>query len=390
MGIAMKRITALFLLTVIFFSCAGGEYQAFLKRLEADEAYIGFFAAEKECITGQTQGYLEARKRAFLGISTTREGPEAFTEHFIEYCKENDLLKAGCEERWEEVLTILSYELYANMPIFEYDSRNNIAHRDLIFAEYPNKKLALDLFLPKAPLRRPVPCIVCVHGGGWVVNRRIWFEPFARYLADQGFAAVTIDYRKLPAVRIIECVFDTKAAIRWVRTNASKYGIDPDRIGAIGASAGAHLVTLAGTTAEKPELEGDGGNRGVSSALQAVVGIATPAFCSKADARRAERFGLTMEEALMLSPYANITDDSAPLYLIHGTVDETVRPHNSQEMYDRYQKKGAYAEVKWIPGEDHGFYEGTDIAIAMAAKFFKKILIEKRLEPFEPHTKLER
>ncbi len=372
-------VLAIILLTWLV-GCESGHddvYNKFMQRLKADEPYIGFFATENECISDINENYLNARRDFFLGVDTCKEDPEEFIEPFIEFCQTNNLIKDGCEEKWEKTLLILSYELYANMPIFNYSAENIIARRNLVFAEYPNKKLQLDLFLPEKPLDEPIPVIVCVHGGGWVVNRRVWFEPFAQYLASKGFAAVTIDYRMLPAVRITDCVFDTKAAVRWVRANAEKYNINPGRIGAIGASAGAHLVALLGTTAEVTELEGNGGNQNVSSAVQAVVGIATPAFTLSTSAQRAERFGLSLEDTRLLSPYENITKTAAPLYLIHGTADKTVPAQNSQEMYDRYQEVGAYVELTWIPDEDHGFYEGNDRAISMATDFFKKILIEE-------------
>ena len=97
-------------------------------------------------------------------------------------------------------------------------------------------------------------------------------------MADNGFAAVVIDYRKKPAVGLKDIVYDSKAAVRWLRANATKYNIDPNWIGAVGSSAGGHLVSLLGTTANIKELEGNGGNEGVSTEVQAVVGIATPAL----------------------------------------------------------------------------------------------------------------
>jgi len=176
----------------------------------------------------------------------------------------------------------------------------------------------------------------------------------------------------LPAVKIIDCVKDSKAAVRWVRANASKYGIDPNRIGAIGASAGAQLVTLLASTADVPELEGTGGNQNVSSAIQAVVGIATPAFKIDDSSGRWTRFGITPEEMKLISPYENISSYSAPLFLLHGTADRTVKPQDSQDLYDKYKEVGVHVELKWILDQGHGFYEGTDIAIKMASEFFLK------------------
>ncbi|MEM7368092.1 MAG: alpha/beta hydrolase [Bacteroidota bacterium] len=349
-------------------------YQHFVERLQAEEPYIGFFAAEKAYIPDRTEAYLHARKICFLGIKNSEEEPYEFVEDFVDFCEKQDLLAESDKEAWEKVLTILSFELYQNKPIFDFTTDQTIAHRSLVFAEYPNKQLALDLFLPKVPLSDPMPVVICIHGGGWMVNRRIWFEPFAQYLAHHGIAAATIDYRMLPAVTIKECVFDSKAAVRWIRAHAPQYHIDPERIGLIGASAGGQLVALLGASANEPELEGDGGNAGVSSEVQAVVGIATPSFNLHSDKGFMEY--MDIEESLIrfLSPYEHIDSTSAPTLLIQGTIDEVVPPHNAQELHDKLKNHGVHTELIWIEGEGHGFYEGNDRAINMATKFFKKIL----------------
>ena len=349
-------------------------YNDFIQRLQEDEPYIGFFAAEKKYIGELTDEYLDARRTFFLGVSQCKEDPDEFGEPFVAFCQENDLLKKEDAEVWEKVLTILSYELYANMPIFEFSTDQVIEHRSLVYAEYPNKKLELDLFIPKEPVVEPMPVVVCMHGGGYVVNRRIWFEPFAQYLASKGMAAVTIDYRKRPAVEVIDCIADAKAAVRWIRAKSASYGIDPDRIGAIGASAGAHAVALLATTANVPELEGTGGNPDVSSEIRAAVGFATPTNKMNGYNERAKKRSMSMEDYKLMSPYENASESSAPIFLIHGAEDETVEPHNSQDLYDRYKELGVYVELKWIPDQGHGFYEGTDMAIELAAEFFLKQL----------------
>ena len=376
MRVMIGKILSLMLFSLLFFTCQKHSvYNEFIKRLQEEEPYIGFFATEKKCISDVNERYLKERRKFFFQIMRCKEDPEKFIEPFIEFCKSNHLLKENCENEWEKVLTILSYEMYANKPIFEYSTDRAIEHRNLVFAQYPNKKLKLDLFLPKHPIDKPVPCIICIHGGGWHVNRRIWFEPFAKYLAANGFAAVTIDYRKLPAVKIIDCVHDCKAAVRWVRANAGKYGIDANRIGALGASAGAHLVALLATTPNLPELEGNGGNPGISSEIQAAVGIATPVFNLEKNDWIRKEMGISADELKLISPYEHVSAQSAPILLIHGTSDKTVDPQNSQDLYDKYKAYGVYAELKWIPDEDHGFYEGNDRAIKLATRFFKKQFI---------------
>ena len=161
-----------------------------------------------------------------------------------------------------------------------------------------------------------------------------------------------------------------------MRANAEKYNLDPDKIGAIGASAGAYLVALLGTTGEVPELEGTGGNPNFSSTIQAVFGIATPALGPSTSPERMARFGFTKEEFNLLSPYQNIDQSSAPLFLLHGTEDEIVPPESAQELHDKYKELGLHVQLEWVPDEGHGFYEGKDFAISRATEFFISRLAE--------------
>ena len=349
------------------------DLKEFLKLLENDEPYIGFFNIEKNCISNIDDNYLKARNKIFYAISIATDEPEYERERFLRFLKKNSYLKSDCLDEWEKTITILTYELYKNETVFDYQPKNIIEHRDIVYAEYPNKKLHLDLFLPTQPKNKPIPGIVAIHGGGFYVNRKIWYEPFGQYLADNGFAAVVIDYRKKPAVGLKDIVYDSKAAVRWLRANAAKYNIDPNWIGAVGSSAGGHLVSLLGTTANIKELEGNGGNEGVSTEVQAVVGIATPALVADGKNSTIKRMiGLSNEEIKQISPYENVNSKSAPLYLIHGTTDFVVKPENSQYLFDKYKEKGVHVELTWMEGEGHGFFEKNDRAIKMATKFFKE------------------
>ena len=146
---------------------------------------------------------------------------------------------------------------------------------DVVYARYEARELRLDLYLPE-PAAARVPVIVVIRGGGWRSGDKEGFRHIAGYLADAGFAAASIEYRVVPEAVFPAAVQDTKAAVRWLRANGSEYGIDPDRIGAIGGSAGAHLSALLGTSHKVHRLEGAGGHADVSSRVQAVVAMATP------------------------------------------------------------------------------------------------------------------
>ncbi|MBM3855948.1 MAG: alpha/beta hydrolase, partial [Verrucomicrobia bacterium] len=160
--------------------------------------------------------------------------------------------------------------------------------RDLVYARYGDREVKLDLYLPRQPASAKIPCIVVIHGGGWRSGDKTRFAGQAAYLADKGFAAACIGYRLLPEVTFPAPIVDCKAAVRWVRANAARYGIDPERIGATGGSAGGHLTAMLATSHKVKELEGDGGNAGLSSRVQAAVAMATPAEMT----RFAERSGV--------------------------------------------------------------------------------------------------
>ncbi|MSU48377.1 MAG: alpha/beta hydrolase [Opitutus sp.] len=241
--------------------------------------------------------------------------------------------------------------------------------RDIVYAKYGDREVKLDLYLPKRPATEKIPCIVVIHGGGWRSGDKTRFAAIAGALAEQGFAAACIGYRLLPEVEFPAPVLDCKAAVRWVRANATKHGIDSDRIGAIGGSAGGHLVAMLGTSDQVAKLEGDGGNAGVSSRVHAVVAMATPADMT----RMAERSKIDLELARLISPVTHVSKDSAPVLLLHGTKDALVPMAQSELLLEKYQKAGAKAELVKIEGGAHAFWNLAqfDETMKLALKFFR-------------------
>ncbi|MEW6305549.1 MAG: alpha/beta hydrolase [Verrucomicrobiota bacterium] len=241
--------------------------------------------------------------------------------------------------------------------------------RDIVYAKYGEREVKLDLYLPKKPAGDKIPCIMVIHGGGWRSGDKNRFAPIAIKLAEEGFAAACIGYRLLPEVQFPAPVVDCKAAVRWVRANAAKHGINPDQIGAIGGSAGGHLVAMLGTSYKEKKLEGDGGNAGVSSRVQAVVAMATPADMT----RFAERANLEKDLATLISPITHVGKDSAPILLLHSEADNLVPMAQSELLLKKYQDAKVPAELVKM-GANHAFWNDPkyfDEVTTKSVKFFR-------------------
>ena len=129
----------------------------------------------------------------------------------------------------------------------------------------------LDIIRPREASSSPRPAILLVHGGGFRAGAKESHLPLATRLAGRGYVAATANYRLSPRNQFPAAVQDVKAAVRFLRANAAKYNIEPSHIGALGGSAGGHLVLMLGLTAGVEEFEGSGPNRDQSSAVQCVV-----------------------------------------------------------------------------------------------------------------------
>ncbi|OJY04640.1 MAG: hypothetical protein BGP04_02380 [Rhizobiales bacterium 62-17] len=246
---------------------------------------------------------------------------------------------------------------------------------DITFAEHDQVKLIGDLYMPQGVQKAPI--LVAVHGGGWQVGDRKIYQNLGPYLAKNGYAVFAIEYRlNKPQVRSYPgAIYDTKAAIQYVRANAASLGIDPDRIGLIGDSAGGHLSALVALAGEEPlyssEYRSDP-NASVSSKVKAVVG-----FYGVYDMQAQWQHDLVTrprdniaEKFLGAAPYANrkVFFDSSPInyatvdkngirfLLIHGTDDDIVDPATQSTAFLLALKQaGFYVRTVVVPGAGHFF-----------------------------------
>jgi len=240
-----------------------------------------------------------------------------------------------------------------------------VVENNIEYSNPDNQHLQLNMARPGAG-EGPFPAVVFIHGGGFRAGSRQGYDAQIKRMAQQGYVAVTVSYRLAPKYPFPAAVHDVKAAVRWLRANAAKYRIDPDRIGATGGSAGGHLAQFLGVTADIPEFEGPGGNSGVSSRVQAVVNYYGPSDFTQSYGKSVDAaevlplfLGGNLEQQrkrhLQASPLYWVTPRATPTLYIHGTKDNYVAHEQAVWFVDRMKAAGAEAELLTLEGAGHGF-----------------------------------
>ena len=236
---------------------------------------------------------------------------------------------------------------------------------DVVFAKAGGVELKLDVAAP-AEGDGPFPVVLYLHGGGWVGGDRKQMAQSLEVLARRGFVTVSPDYRLAPAHRFPAQIEDCKAAVRCLRAYAKRSKIDPERIGVVGFSAGAHLACLLGVTDKDDGLEGNGGNLDRSSRVQAVVSFFGPTdlFGETWDRTVVEKNlvpllgGTKVEKSAeyrRASPLTYAARKSPPFLLFHGSEDKLVPPSQSRRMVEKLQAAGSPARVILVEGAGHGW-----------------------------------
>ncbi len=260
-----------------------------------------------------------------------------------------------------------------------------VVEKGIEYTNPDNQHLQLDIARP-ATGDGPFPAVICIHGGGFRAGSRDGYLGLIQQLAARGYVAVTVSYRLAPKYPFPAAVHDVKAAVRWLRANAAKYKIDPNRIGATGGSAGGHLALYLGVTGNVASLEGNGGNAGVSSAVQAVVNVYGPSDFTKSYGKSVDAaevlplfLGGNVEQErkkhLTASPLYWVNPSAPPTLCIHGTLDKYVAYEQSIWIVDRLLAAGCDAELVTIQGGGHGFNaEQSKVADSALFAWFDKHL----------------
>jgi len=250
-------------------------------------------------------------------------------------------------------------------------------YKDLAYANLSSAQ-KLDLYIPTAG-SGPFPVVIMVHGGGFMFGDKA--DGVALIGVDQllaaGYAVASINYRLSGEATYPAQIFDAKAAVRFLRANATKYNLNPNKFGAWGASAGGNLVALLGTTCGVAELEGaELGHADQSSCVQAVVdwfgpidflkmdeqfaGTSCPANHNESSSPESKLVGAPIQTVPDLvattNPMNYITSDDAPFFIEHGTADCNIPPTQSKNLADALSAVIGTDRVTYVSleGAGHG------------------------------------
>lgn len=232
--------------------------------------------------------------------------------------------------------------------------------KDIEYGKVGDRSLQLDLYRPK-DLKRAVPVIIFIHGGGWYKGNRQDYRLYVIDFAKRGYVTATISYRFTDVAKYPAQIEDAKCAVRFLRANAAKYSIDPNKIAVAGGSAGGHLSLMVGYTPEIKKLEGEGGNPGVSSAVQAVIDLYGPTDLTTKEALVADPikrffprpYEESKEDYEMASPMTHVHKGNPPTLIFQGTVDETVPVSQSDRLAEALKKAGVPVQYERLEGWPH-------------------------------------
>ena len=231
---------------------------------------------------------------------------------------------------------------------------------DVVYAKVAGTDLMMDIYRPEVPSTKPTGAVVVIHGGGWMGGKRQDMAELCDALAKKGLFAATVQYRLAPAFRWPAMLDDVQTAVRYLRTNAAKYNIDPNRIGATGASAGGHLSLMLGFT-DTRDLKTTLFPK-ESSHVAAVLNLFGPTDMSQdyppfLDGMFETVLGKKKADAAAeikaASPVNWVSDHSAPVFTIHGDKDPLVPIIQSKRLDDALKAHAIFHDRRIIKGLGH-------------------------------------
>lgn len=249
-----------------------------------------------------------------------------------------------------------------------------IVHREIPYMPDGHQRHLLDLYLPAGT--KDAPLIIWIHGGAWLAGDKSNPRPLP-FLAD-GFAVASINYRLSQHATFPAQIIDCKAAVRWLRANARRYGIDPNRFAVWGESAGGHLAALVGTTGDANVFEPNDGLP-ISSQVQAVLDFFGPTDLTQMDDHRAPGpivpnspdspearliggpIQQNKEKAALANPIRYVSKSDPPFMIVHGDQDPLVPHHQSELLEAALRQAGVPVVFYTVKGGGHGGFNDPNV-----------------------------
>ncbi|MHB9028795.1 MAG: alpha/beta hydrolase [Candidatus Latescibacterota bacterium] len=236
--------------------------------------------------------------------------------------------------------------------------------KEEIYKEADGSPLKMYVFSPAHHrAESKTPAIVCIHGGGWAGGSPQLFFPHARYFAARGMVAFSIAYRLTSREGITpgDCIEDCKSAVRYIRKNAGRLGVDPNRIAILGDSAGGHLAACLGVMDSVFDAPGE--DRSISALGNAII-LYNPVIDLNSDnllrivpdrpLKGAP--GLSREEiGRRVSPIHYVRPGQPPTIILHGQDDTNVAPDQSRRFAEAMRKAGNTCDLRLFPKTNHAF-----------------------------------
>ncbi len=257
---------------------------------------------------------------------------------------------------------------------------------DVVFGTGGGRDLKCNVYHPpqEGTMR---PAVLLIHGGGWMTGDRAQLHGYGILLGRIGYVCVATEYRLAGESKWPAQIHDVKAALRWMRANADKLGIDPDKISVEGNSAGAHLAMMIAGTANEPQFEGLGGNPGVPTGVAACIAIYGPSILyDRADPRTPELLSFLFgrdagEDVARKASPIDWAANFPPTLIVSGNKDELVAVDTNIAMYHRLIDNGVSAELHIYADAPHAFDAtpefGRQVAAAMTL-FLDRYVVKPR------------
>jgi len=263
---------------------------------------------------------------------------------------------------------------------------------DVVYGHKDGLAMTFDVIKPKANANGAA--VIFMVSGGWVSNYNPPQQTATRFkdLLDKGFTLIAVRHGGSPKYLIPEIVSDVRRAVRFIRHNAKQWGVDPNRLGVFGGSAGGHLALVLGTASDNGDPNAKEDFMKESDRVASVVAYFPPVdlrplargLNPQPTGGTLDRFpalNFEKEKAPDYSPIVHVSPDDPPTLLIHGDKDKLVPVNNSKVIHEAFQKNNVKTQLIIIEGAEHGFRgEDAKRAGAAMASWFEQTLLKGDLK----------